>query len=53
MVRITVNNISTTEDMALENAKQIFDQTGSSVEICNTLGDTMYYINKAGKVICY
>lgn len=44
MTRITVNNITMTEEMAIKNAHEIYDQTGEPVEVCNSLGDTVLYL---------
>ena len=38
---------------AIMNAKQVNEQTGVSVEICNMLGDTIFYITKNGRIIEY
>ena len=43
-MRITVNNVTMTEDMAIQNAVEINDETGLEVEVCNMLGDPIFYI---------
>ena len=52
-MRITVNNTTMTEEKAIMNAKQVNEQTGVSVEVCNMLGDTILYITKVGRIIEY
>ena len=52
-MKITVNNTTTTKDKAIMNAKQVNEQTGTSVEVCNMLGDTILYITKSGRIIEY
>ena len=52
-MRITVNNTTMTKEKAIMNAKQVNEQTGSSVEVCNMLGDTIIYITKSGRIIEY
>ena len=52
-MRITVNNTTMTKKKAIMNAKQVNEQTGTSVEICNMLGDTILYITKSGRIIEY
>ena len=42
-----------TKEKAIMNAKQVNEQTGVSVEICNMLGDTIFYITKNGRIIEY
>lgn len=53
MERITVNNITVTKDKAIQGAREIFDTTGTPVEVCDTLGGTIMYITKEGKEIFY
>ena len=50
---ITVNNTTMTKEKSIMNAKQINEQTGASVEVCNMLGDTILYITKSGRIIEY
>lgn len=50
---ITVNNSTITKEKAIMNAKQVNEQIGVSVEICNMLGDTIFYITKNGRIIEY
>ena len=52
-MRITVNNTTMTREKAIMNAKQINEQTGLSVEVCDMLGDTILYITKSGRIIEY
>ena len=52
-MRITVNNTTITKEKAIMNAKQVNEQTGTSVEVCNMLGDTILYITKNGRIIEY
>ena len=52
-MRITVNNSTMTTEKAIMNAKQVKEQTGVSVEVCNMLGDTILYITKSGRIIEY
>ena len=52
-MRITVNQTTTTKEKAIMNAKQVNEQTGVSVEVCNMLGDTILYITKSGRIIEY
>ena len=52
-MRITVNNTTMTKEKAIMNAKQVNEQTGVSVEVCNMLGDTILYITKNGRIIEY
>ena len=41
------------KEKAIMNAKQVNEQTGVSVEVCNMLGDTILYITKSGRIIEY
>lgn len=50
---ITVDNTTYTKKEAIVTAKQIYEQTGTSVEVCNILGDPILYITKSGKIIEY
>ena len=50
---ITVNNSTITQEKAIMNAKQVNEQTGAPVEVCNMLGDTIHYITKNGRIIEY
>ena len=52
-MRITVNNTTMTKEKAIMNAKQVNEQTGTSVEVCNMLGGTILYITKNGRIIEY
>ena len=52
-MRITVNNTTMTKEKAIMNAKQVNEQTGLSVEVCDMLGDTILYITKSGIIIEY
>lgn len=52
-MRITVNNKTMTKEKAIMNEKQVNEQTGTSVEVCNMLGDTILYITKSGRIIEY
>ena len=42
-----------TKEKAIMNAKQVNEQTGVYVEVCNMLGDTILYITKSGRIIEY
>ena len=48
-MRITVNNTTMTKEKAIMNAKQVNEQTGVTVEVCNLLGDKILYITKSGR----
>ena len=52
-MRITVNNTTKKKKKAIMNAKQVNEQTGVPVEVCNMLGDTILYITKSGRIIEY
>ena len=52
-MRITVNNTTMTKEKAIMNAKQVNEQTGVPVEVCNMLGDTILYITENGRIIEY
>ena len=52
-MRITVNNSTMKKEKAIMNAKKVNEQTGTSVEVCNMLGDTILYITKSGRIIEY
>ena len=52
-MRITVNNTTMTKEKAIMNSKQVNEQTGVSVEVCNMLGDTILYITKSRRIIEY
>ena len=52
-MRITINNTTMTKEKAIMNAKQVNEQTGVSVDVCNMLGDTILYITKSGIIIEY
>ena len=52
-MRITVNNTTMTKEKAIMNAKKVNEQTGVSVEVCNMLGKTIFYITKNGRIIEY
>ena len=52
-MRITVNNTTMTKEKAIMNARQVNEQTGAAVEVCNMLGDTILYITKSGIIIEY
>lgn len=53
MTRITINNGSMTEEKAIKEAMEVYDQTGEPVEICNMLGDPVLFITGSGQVIKY
>lgn len=53
MTRITINNGTVTKESALKDAREINDQTGEAVEVCNMLGDTVAYITSKGRMITY
>lgn len=48
MERITVNNTTVKRDEAIMNAIEINDQTGVAVEVCNAIGDTIYFVDEDG-----
>lgn len=48
MKRITVNNTTVKRDEAIMNAIEINDQTGVAVEVCNAIGDTIYFVDEDG-----
>ena len=50
---ITVGNTTMTKEKAIMIAKKVNEQTGTSVEVCNMLGDTIIYITKNGRIIEY
>ena len=52
-MRITVNNTTMTQETAIMNASQVTAQTAVSLEVCNMLGDTIFYITKDGRIIEY
>ena len=51
-MRIIVDYTTMTENKASRTAKEINDQTGTPVEICNTVGNILYYISD-GKITAY
>lgn len=54
MIRINVNHYDMTEEMAIEDAKDIFDQTGEQVEIFDiALKDIIAEIDENGNLITY
>lgn len=52
-ITITINNGTVTKESALRDAREINDQTGEAVEVCNMLGDTVAYITSKGRMITY
>lgn len=54
MIIINVNHYDMTEELAIENAKEIFDQTGEQVSIFDiVLKDIIAEINEDGNLITY
>lgn len=49
---ITVNNGTMTMQKAMKEAREVHEQTGTPVEVCNMLGDPIAYFVK-GKCIKY
>ena len=45
-MRIIVDYTTMTENKAIRTAKEINDQTGKPVEICNTVGNILYFRRK-------
>lgn len=54
MIRINVNHYDMTEEMAIENAKEIFDQTGEQIKIFDiVLKDIIAEVDYEGNLITY
>ena len=53
MMIIRVNNTTMKEQQAIKEAREIYDQTGESVEVCSALGDTIFWIREDGKEFWY
>ena len=54
MIRINVNHYDMTEELAIKNAKEIFDQTGEQVKIFDVvLKDIIAEIDENGNLITY
>lgn len=47
---ITVNNTTMTKELAIKNAVEINDETGTAVFVCDSLGDVIAWVNKQGKL---
>ena len=54
MIRINVNHYDMTEEMAIDNAKEIFDQTGEQIKIFDiVLKDIIAEVDYEGNLITY